>query len=41
MQNIKMVYIYIYIYIYTLKMLSCLNPILGKIWMIPAIGLHF
>jgi len=25
---------------YTLKMLGCFNPILGKIWTNPAIGLH-
>jgi len=23
------------------KMLGCFNPILGQIWTIPAIGLHF
>jgi len=27
------------LYLYTLKMLGCFDPILGKIWTNPAIGL--
>jgi len=33
--------IYIKEYHFTLKMLGCFNPILGKIWTNPTIGLHF